>query len=53
MIDNPFSYGKTVDGPFFYGRETELEEIELSMRNATNLIIYQPRRAISRTIYNT
>ncbi|MDD4554668.1 MAG: ATP-binding protein [Bacteroidales bacterium] len=44
MIDNPFSYGKTVDGPFFYGRETELEEIKLSMRNATNLIIYSPRR---------
>ena len=44
MIDNPFSYGKTVDGPFFYGRDTELDEIRLSMRNATNLIIYSPRR---------
>ena len=44
MIDNPFSYGKTVDGPFFYGRTTEMEEIKLSMRNATNLIIYSPRR---------
>lgn len=44
MTDNPFSYGKTVDGPFFYGRATELEEIKLSMRNATNLIVYSPRR---------
>ena len=25
MIDNPFSYGKTVDGPFFYGPFTILE----------------------------
>lgn len=44
MIDNPFSYGKTVDEPYFYGRKKELEEIKLSMRNATNLIIYSPRR---------
>ncbi|MCX6286926.1 MAG: ATP-binding protein [Bacteroidetes bacterium] len=44
MIDNPFSYGKTVDIPFFYGRGKELEEIKLSMRNATNLIMYSPRR---------
>jgi AAA+ ATPase superfamily predicted ATPase len=44
MIDNPFSYGKTVDAPFFYGRSRELEEISLSMRNATNLILYSPRR---------
>jgi len=44
MIDNPFSYGKTVDAPFFYGRERELEEIKLSMHNATNLIMYAPRR---------
>ncbi|MCX6303813.1 MAG: ATP-binding protein [Bacteroidetes bacterium] len=44
MIDNPFCYGKTVDDPFFYGRKNELEEIKLSMRNATNLIMYSPRR---------
>ena len=44
MIDNPFCYGKTVDDPFFYGRNKELEEIGLSMRNATNLIVYSPRR---------
>jgi len=44
MIYNPFCYGKTVDGPFFYGRDRELEEIKLSMRNATNLIMYSPRR---------
>jgi len=44
MTDNPFSYGKTVDAPFFYGRKTELEEVKLSMRNATNLIMYAPRR---------
>lgn len=44
MIDNPFCYGKTVDEPFFYGRKKELEEVKLSMRNATNLIIYSPRR---------
>ena len=44
MIENPFSYGKTVDSPFFYGRIAELEEIKLSMRNAMNMIIYSPRR---------
>lgn len=44
MKSNPFKYGKTVDGPFFYGRERELEEIKLSMRSALNLIIYSPRR---------
>lgn len=44
MIYNPFCYGKTVEGPFFYGRKKELEEILLSMQNATNLIIYSPRR---------
>jgi hypothetical protein len=44
MIDNPFSYGKTVDDPFFYDRKKELEEIKLSMRNATNQIMYSPRR---------
>ena len=44
MIDNPFCYGKTVDEPFFYGRKKELEEIKLSMQNATNLIMYSPRR---------
>jgi len=37
MIDNPFSYGKTVDGPYFYGRKKELEEIKLSMRNAMRM----------------
>jgi hypothetical protein len=44
MIENPFSYGKTVDVPYFYGRKKELEEIKLSMRNAMNMIIYSPRR---------
>ncbi len=44
MIDNPFSYGKTVDAPFFYGRKKELEEIKLSMCNATNMIMHAPRR---------
>ncbi|MEI6885944.1 MAG: hypothetical protein WCO02_15735 [Bacteroidota bacterium] len=44
MNNNPFSYGKTVDTPFFYGRTKELEEIKLSMRNASNLIMYSPRR---------
>lgn len=44
MNENPFKYGKTVDGPFFYGRERELEEIKSSMRSALNLIIYSPRR---------
>ncbi len=44
MTENPFRYGKTVDGPYFYGRINELEEIKSSMRNAMNLIIYSPRR---------
>jgi len=44
MSNNPFSYGKTVDTPFFYGRDKEIEEIKLSMRNATNLVMYSPRR---------
>ncbi|TRZ53680.1 ATP-binding protein [bacterium] len=44
MTENPFSYGKTVDDPFFYGRTRELEEIKSSMRNAMNMIIYSPRR---------
>lgn len=44
MINNPFSYGKTVDGPYFYGREREMEEIRISMQNATNMILYAPRR---------
>jgi len=28
LIDNPFCYGKTVDGPYFYGRDKELKEIK-------------------------
>ncbi len=44
LINNPFCYGKTVDTPYFFGREKELEEILLSMRNAAHLILYSPRR---------
>jgi uncharacterized protein len=44
MKNNPFSYGKTVDEPYFYGREREVEEIRISMQNATNMILYAPRR---------
>ena len=44
MSDNPFSYGKTVDDPFFYGRKREIDELTLSLQGGSNVILYSPRR---------
>lgn len=43
MAINPFRYGTTVDGPYFYGRKKQLQQIMLPLRNSTSLIIYSPR----------